>query len=463
MTDQSLNKKLEARHINMIAIGGSIGTGIFIASGYSIAIGGPASAVLAYVLMSVIVYFLMTSLCEMSVYKPSSGSFCEYSTLYVNKSFGVAMGYNYWLNWAITIALELSAAAMIMGFWYPNINPVWFSLVFFIMVVAINLFSVNIYGETEYWMSLLKVIIIILFIILGIFTVLKNPQVGMHRWTIGDAPFHNHIAGFLTAFLYAGFSFQGTELVGVASGETRDPKNAIPKAIRMVFWRLSLFYILSILIISFLINYNDPRLLQENVSSSPYTLIFANYLSKYAGDVINFVILIAVLSAANSNIYSASRILWYLGNKGQAHRIFSYVNNRGVPMVALITTVIIGSLVFLSSLIGNGVFFKYIVQISSLAGFIAWFGIALSHYQFRKNHLSKLGGLAVLDFKAKFYPYAQIIAMCTILFIIIAQFITFEASYKIVDFIAVYSSLIIFIVIYLIHLIYTKYTGVHNK
>jgi len=455
-----LAKQLEARHVNMIAIGGSIGTGIFLASGYSIAIGGPGGALLAYAVMSVIVYFLMTSLGEMSTYRPSSGSFCDYSTLYVGKSFGIAMGYNYWLNWAITIAVEISAASMIMGYWFPHMNPIWFSLVFFILIVIINFFSVRVYGETEYWLSFLKVAIIVVFIVLGIFAILQHPVIGVARWTIGDAPFHNGWMGFLTAFLFAGFSFQGTELVGVASGETKNPDEVIPKAIKMVFWRLTLFYVLSIAIISLLINYTDPRLMyQHSVSMSPYTLIFSQYLSTYAGDVINLIILIAVISAANSNVYSATRILWYLGHRGQTPRIFSYIDSRGVPLIALIATVIVGSLVFLSSVVGNGVFFKYVVQISSLAGFVAWFGIALSHYKFRKNYLPQHGGTGILKYKAKFYPYAQIISMIMIAFIIVAQFVTFDTNYKLVDFIAVYSALIVFIIIYLGHKIYTYFSA----
>lgn len=456
-----LNKRLEARHINMIAIGGSIGTGIFLASGYSIALGGPGGALVAYTLMSLVVYFLMTSLGEMSTYLPSSGSFCDYSTLYVGKSFGFAMGYNYWLNWAITIAVEISAASMIMGYWFPAVNPIWFSTIFFTGIVIINFFSVRVYGETEYWLSSMKVLTVVLFIILGLFSVLKHPALGVHRWTIGGTPFQNGWIGFLTAFLFAGFSFQGTELVGVASGETNNAEKAIPNAIKMVFWRLTLFYILSIAIISLLIDYNDPKLLQQdNIGTSPYTLIFSKYLFNYAGDVINFVILTAVLSAANANIYSASRVLWYLGHNKQAPQMFSYIDNRGVPIVALVATILVGSLIFLSSYVGNGLFFKYIVQVSALAGFIAWFGIALSHYKFRKSYLPAHGGVEVLKFRAKFYPYAQVISMFVIIFIVVTQFVTFDTQYKLIDIIAVYSAVIVFIFIYLGHRLFSLFRNI---
>ncbi len=453
-----LSQKLESRHVSMIAIGGSIGTGIFLASGYSISVGGPGGALLAYALMAIVVYLLMTSLGELSTYKPSSGSFCEYTTLYVGKSFGFAMGYNYWLNWAITIAAEISAASLVMGYWFPNVNGVWFSVAFFTLILMTNIFSVRVYGEVEYWMSFMKVAVIIVFIVLGIFAIWHQPAFGTGRWTVGDAPFHKGWLGFVTVFLFAGFSFQGTELVGVASGETKNPEVTIPKSIKMVFWRLALFYILSIGIITLLINYSDPRLAsQDSISFSPYTMIFSRYMSHYAGDVINFIILTALVSAANASMYSSTRILWYLGHTGQTLDLFKFVTNKKVPLPALLATSAVGASVFISSFIGNGAFFSYIIQVSSLAGFLAWFGIALSHYKFRKNYLADLGGVEILKYKAKFYPYAQIFSMAIIAFVIIAQFITFGENYKILDFIAVYSAIIVFAVLYTGHKIYTLF------
>ena len=463
-TQDTLSKKLEPRHVNMIAIGGSIGTGIFLASGYSVFIGGPGGALFAYGLMAVIVYFIMTSLGELSAYKPSSGSFCDYSNEYVGKSWGFAMGYNYWLNWAITIAVEISAAALVASYWFPHVNPVIFSAIFFIAILICNILSVKFYGEAEYWLSFLKVAVIIVFIILGAVTIFQQPQFGITNWGIGDAPFHQGWFGFLSVFLFAGFSFQGTELVGVASGETKDPQKTIPKAINMVFWRLTLFYVLSIGVITLLVSYNDPRLAsQDNVLMSPYTLVFSNFLGKYAADFINLVILVALISAANASMYSATRILWYLGKIKQTPAIVAKVNKHGVPFVALFFTTLIGSLVFISSIVGNGTVFTYLVQISSLSGFLAWFGIALAHYKFRRNFLPALGGIGILGYKAKFYPYAQIISMLIIGFIVIAQFITLNEHYKFIDFIMIYSSLILFVVIYVIHKLYSNYSNCKHK
>src|SRR3990167_1681074 len=449
-----LAQKLQTRHLNMIAIGGSIGTGIFLASGYSISIGGPGGALFAYSLMAIIVYFLMTSLAEMSVFKPSSGTFCEYSSLYVGESFGIAMGYNYWLNWAITIAAEISAASLIMSYWFPQVNGIIFSAIFFIAIFLCNFFSVRLFGEVEYIMSFTKVTIIMIFILLGMLAVWQQPHFGIQNWRIGDAPFHQGWYGFIAVFLFAGFSFQGTELIGVASGEAQHPDISIPKSIKYVFWRLTLFYVLSIAIITLLIPYTDNRLTyQDNVMMSPYTLIFSHYIAAYAGDLVNFIILVAVISAANASMYSSTRILWYLGKTKQAPLVFSRVNSFAIPIAALIASALIGSLVFLSSFIGNGKLFTYLVQISSLSGFIAWFGIALSHYQFRKKYLAQQGGMAILKYKAKFYPYAQVISMIVLVFVMAAQCIPLikNANYTVLDMIVIYSSVCLFLIFYFVH------------
>jgi lysine-specific permease len=456
---QILLQRLQSRHVNMIALGGSIGTGIFLASGYAISVAGPGGALAAYMIMSIIVYFLMTSLGEMSTYRPSAGSFCDYSTLYVGKSFGFAMGYNYWLNWAITIAAEISAAALVMSYWFPTVHSIIFSASFFIAIFLFNIFSVRIYGETEYWLSFIKVSVIIMFIILGLITLFRVPHFGAANWMVGDAPFHNDFMGFLTVFLFAGFSFQGSELVGVASEEVKDPQINIPKSIKRVFWRLCLFYVISIAIISLLIPYNNPHLAsQTDITMSPYTIVFHQYLSNYAASFMNFVILMAILSAGNASMYSATRILWYLGKTKQAPGILQRVNRHGVPLLALILTSVIGALGFLSSFVSNGVLFQYLVQISSLSGFIAWFGIALSHYKFRRNYLPEHGGVDTLKYRAKFYPFAQIISMLFILFIVIAQFATVGSEgITLWGMITVYSSVILFIVLYCGHKIFSRH------
>lgn len=455
-----LAQKLEKRHVNMIALGGSIGTGIFLASGYAVSVAGPGGSLLAYAIMAVIVYFLMMSLGEMSTYQPHTGTFCKYSSQYVGPSFGFAMSYNYWFNWAITVATEISAAVIIVQFWFPHASVLLLSVLFFAGIFVANIFSVNIYGEVEYVLSFVKVAVVIVFIILGLMLLGQKPDLIVHNWTIGDAPFHGAWVGFITVFLFAGFSFQGTELVGVASGETKDPHITIPSSIKRVFWRLCIFYILATFIIGSLIPYTDPNLTnQTNIMMSPFTKIFSEAGLKYAGSIINFIILVAVISAANASMYSATRIFWYMAKEGETPRMFAHVTKKGVPMLALLVTALIGSFVFISSFVGNGTFFSYIVQISSLSGFLAWFGIALSHYRFRQAYLREGGKLSDLKFKAKFYPWGPIISMIVLLLVILGQFQSLLISHSISvrGFITTYSSVILFAVLWLGHKLFKRF------
>ena len=455
-----LSKKLETRHVNMIALGGSIGTGIFLASGYAISVAGPGGSLLAYAVMALVVYFLMMSLGEMSTYQPHTGTFCKYSSQYVNPSFGFAMSYNYWFNWAITVATEISAAVILIQFWFPHASVLLLSILFFLGIFSANIFSVNVYGEVEYGLSFVKVAIVIIFILVGLYLLGKKPELIHQNWTFGDAPFHQGFVGFLTVFLFAGFSFQGTELIGVASGETKDPHISIPSSIKRVFWRLCIFYILATFIIGSLIPYADPSLTnQANVMMSPFTRIFAQAGLKYAGSIINFIILVAVLSAANASMYSATRIFWYMAKEGETPKIFAKVTRKGVPMRALLVTALIGSLIFISSFVGNGVFFNYILQISSLSGFIAWFGIALSHYRFRKIYLQQGGKLEALKFRAKFYPWGPVISMIVLLLVIFGQIQSLVLSHSVTlnSFLITYSSVILFLLFWLGHSLWQKF------
>lgn len=236
---QHLQRKLGARHLNMIAIGGSIGTGLFLASGSTIATAGPGGALLAYALIGIMIYFLMTSLGELATHNPSSGAFFTYGSRYVEEGFGFALGWNYWYNWAITVAFELVAVQFIMKFWFPEIAGFYWSAIFLAVIFGINAMTVKGFGESEFWFSMIKVVAIIVFIIIGIAMIVKimlTPDVSVwSNWTKGDAPFVGGLQALVGVAMIAGFSFQGTEMVGVAAGESK-------KIQRKPFhWRLNRF------------------------------------------------------------------------------------------------------------------------------------------------------------------------------------------------------------------------------
>jgi lysine-specific permease len=257
-----------------------------------------------------------------------------------------------------------------------------------------------------------------------IFGVFTGHVAGFHTFNLGGTPFHGGILAIFSTILVAGFSFQGTELVGLAAGESEDPAKNVPKAIRQVFWRILLFYILAIFVIGMLIPYTDPNLLKssvQNVAISPFTLVFQRAGLALAAAVMNAVILTAVLSAGNSAMYASTRMLWALAKKGKAPRLFAKVNAKGVPMNALYINVIIGLLAFLSSMFGNGVIYTWMLNASGLSGFLAWLGIAVSHYRFRKAYLAQGKDLNDLVYKAKWYPFGPIFAMILCAVVLIGQ------------------------------------------
>ncbi|MFD2372095.1 amino acid permease [Brevibacillus sp. GCM10020057] len=427
MSENKLQRGLKARHLTMIAIGGSIGTGLFLASGGSIHTAGPGGALAAYIAISIMVYFLMTSLGEMAAFMPVSGSFSTYATRFVDPSLGFALGWNYWYNWAITIAVELSAAALIMKYWLPDVPSIVWSALFLFLMFLLNALSVKSYGESEYWFALIKVITVIVFIAIGvlmIFGIMGGEAVGFANFTKGDAPFNGGFMAILGVFMIAGFSFQGTELVGVAAGESENPARNIPKAIRQIFWRILLFYILAILIIGLLVPYDNPNLISGDITDiaiSPFTIVFEKAGFAFAASVMNAVILTSVLSAGNSGMYASTRMLWVLAKEGKAPKWFAKVTRNGVPINSLIVTALVGALAFLSSLFGDGAIYIWLLNASGMSGFIAWLGIAVSHYRFRRALLAQGRDLTELPYRAKWFPIGPIFAFIICCVVIVGQ------------------------------------------
>ncbi|WP_425591466.1 amino acid permease [Bacillus cereus] len=452
----TLKKTLEARHLTMIAIGGSIGTGLFISSGTSIQMAGPGGALIAYISIGIMVYLLMMSLGEMATFLPHSGSFSVYASRFVDPALGFALGWNYWYTWAITIAVELSASAIIMKFWFPSIPGIVWSAAFLTIIFLLNYFSTKSFGEAEFWFSLIKVITIIVFLLVGLLTILGiigGEFVGFKNFTIGEAPIPSSGLSILSVFMIAGFSFQGTELVGVAAGESKNPKKNVPKAIKQVFWRILLFYICSIFVIGLLIPYTHPYLMNidiENVSMSPFTIVFEKAGLLFAASVMNAVILTSILSAANSGMYASTRMLWSLAREGKAPKSLMKINKNGVPINALIVTALVGMFAFLSSFLGEGKVFMWLLSSSGLSGFIAWLGIALSHYRFRKAYIAQGKDINDLPYRAKWFPFAPIISIVLCIVVILGQeyanIVKMNVSW--VDLFATYISAILFLCIW---------------
>ncbi|GGI17663.1 MULTISPECIES: amino acid permease [Gottfriedia] len=419
-----LKRGLKPRHLTMISLGGTIGTGLFLASGGAIHNAGPGGVLVSYIAIGIMVYFLMTSLAEMATYMPVAGSFSTYATKFVDPALGFALGWNYWYNWAITIAAELAAVTMIMKFWLPETSSILWSGLFLAIIFLLNYLSVKGFGESEYWFSLIKVVTVIVFLIAGflmIFGIIGGEAVGFKNFTIGDAPFHGGFMTTLGIFMAAGFSFQGTELLGVAAGESEEPNKNIPRAARQIFWRILLFYVLSIIVIGLLIPYTNENLASGDVAVSPFTLVFDKAGIAFAASIMNAVILTAVLSAGNSGMYASARMLWDLARQNKAPKFLGKLNKRGIPVNALIVTSAVGTIAFLASLYGDGVVYVWLLNASGMSGFIAWIGIAICHYRFRKAFVAQGRDLNDLPYKAKWYPFGPLFAFALCGIVILGQ------------------------------------------
>lgn len=454
--NSDLKRGLRSRHLTMMALGGTIGTGLLLASGNVIHTAGPGGAILSYLVVAVLVYFVMTNLGEMAAFLPITGSFCEYSAKYVDKAFGFAMSWNYWLNWALVVASEVIAAGIVMRFWFPTVDVWWWTSFFFLLIVVLNFIGIKFFGETEYWVSFVKISAVIIFVVVGALTIFgllgQHGAVGFKNLSIGDAPFHAGWLGFFTAFFVVGYTFQGTELVGVAVGEADRPREAVPKAIKSIFWRIVLFYVLTILVISFLVPYTSKMLVNpnSNVAASPFTIVFASAGFKYAASLMNLVIITAIISTANASLYTTSRVLWHIGNAKEGPRCLNKTNSRGVPVIAVLVSTLFAALFVISSIFDSGVVFQWLLNIISLAGYIAWFGICLSYYRFRRAYVLQGKSLSDLYYRSPWFPFAPLCGMALIIVIVIGQeamsLIDGSASWG--QFFATYCGLIIFVILF---------------
>jgi len=427
--EYELKRGLKGRHLNMIAIGGAIGTGIFLALGATINQAGPGGALVAYISIGIMVYFLMTSLGEMATFMPVSGSFGTYASKFIDPAMGFALGWNYWYNWAITVAAEMVAGALLMKFWFPNVPAIIWSVIFLVLIVTLNLLSAKAYGESEFWFAGIKVVTVLVFIIVGvatIFGVFGGHAVGFSNFTVGDAPFVGGAKSIFMIFLIAGFSFQGTELVGIAAGESEDPEKNIPKAINSIFWRILIFYVGTIIVVGALIPYTEA-----GVNISPFTMVFQKAGIATAASLMNAVILTSVLSCGNSGMYASTRMLYAMAKEGKAPKWLAKVNSRGVPVNSLIATTVVASMCFLTGLYAETTVYVWLIAASGLAGFIAWLGIALCHYRFRKAYNAQHRDLGKLVYLAKFFPTGPIIALALCVIVILGQGISYMSEGKI--------------------------------
>ena len=408
-SQQSLKRGLKNRHLQMIALGGAIGTGLFYGSASTIQLAGPAIS-LSYLIGGCVIFFIMRMLGEMAVDNPVSGSFSSYANTYWHEFVGFLSGWNYWMNYVIVSMVELTAVGIYINYWLPDV-PQWLSaLICLIIITVINLINVKLYGEFEFCTAIIKVVAICCMIIFGIYIMGTFPENLSNLWSHGGY-LPNGWWGLALSLVVVMFSFGGIELIGITAGEADEPQKSIPKAINQVIWRILIFYIGTLVVLMILYPWNEVGL-----EASPFVQIFSNIGIPAAANLLNIVVLTAAISVYNSAIYSNSRMLYGLASQGNAPKILTALTRNGVPMVGIFISSGITLIAVVLNYLFPGKVFMYLVSIAVAAVLVSWFIIIVTHLKFRKAK-ARLGQDKDLHFKSIGYPIINYLCIVFLIFI----------------------------------------------
>ena len=411
--EHKMKRGLKSRHMQMIALGASVGTGLFYGSAPTIKLVGPG-IILSYLLAGIFIFFVMRMLGEMSVREPVSGSFSYFADKYWHRFAGYLAGWNYWFLYMIAGMAELSATATYVNFWLPDF-PQWLTILICILVIiTVNLINVSFYGESEYWASFIKITAICCMIVFGLYLIFTTmgpfPQNFSNLWVNGGF-FPNGAWGFAASLVVVMFSFGGIELIGITAGEADEPQKSIPKAINQVIWRILIFYIGTLVVLMILYPWNEVGL-----EASPFVQIFSNIGIPAAANLLNIVVLTAAISVYNSAIYSNSRMLYGLASQGNAPKILTALTRNGVPMVGIFISSGITLIAVVLNYLFPGKVFMYLVSIAVAAVLVSWFIIIVTHLKFRKAK-ARLGQDKDLHFKSIGYPIINYLCIVFLIFI----------------------------------------------
>ncbi|KAL6720545.1 hypothetical protein ACLMJK_002469 [Lecanora helva] len=464
-----LHRRLKSRHIQMIAIGGIIGPGLFVGSGNALHLAGPGGILISFSLVGIIVFFVMQSLGEIATVIPVTGSFTEYASRFVDDSLSFALGWAYWYLWVTVLSNEYNAISLVIRYW-TDVVPQWaWILIFWFVFLAFSMAGILAYGEIEFWLSLIKVVAIIVFFIVAIFISAGSigPQkIGFKYWHHPGA-FADSINGVAHTFVIAGTLYAGTEMVGITAGEAGNPRKAVPRAIRQVFWRILIFYVGMMFFIGILIPWDDKRLLSggSKTATSPLTIALSDAGIGAGASLINAVIVIAVISAGNSSLYVASRTILFMARNGKAPKIMGKVNKAGVPWVALLFSNLIACISFLSVSDSAGTVYEALITLSGVATFIVWGTINLVHVRFRAGLKAQNQSIDDLPVKALWYPYGTYLALAANVFLIFFQgYTAFLNPFSAKDFVINYILLPVFVILLVVYKVWnrTKWVKAHE-
>ena len=474
--EEGTKRHLQGRHLQMIAIGGTIGTGLFLKSGDIVRDAGPIGALISYLIAGLSVFCVVMSLGEMATLFPISGSFNAYAERFVDPALGFTSGWTYAIQWIFTLPIEVTAAAGLLMFWFPDVNHWYFVAVISAILLALNLFTVKAYGETEYWLSIIKVLAIIVVIIVG-FVIIFRDSLYTFKTYNDPGPFSKD--GPLSIFasmVAACFAFGGTELVGITAGEAANPRVAVPKAINGTFWRIMMFYIVSIFLIGTICSGTFLRALSESASSdlmsSPFVIVFQIANIKGADHIMNFIAFIAVFSAGNSSIYAASRSVMALAKTGQAPAFLANTTKSGIPVISVLLVTFIGTAIQAADFVPLGTgpdgnpqtLFNWLINLIGLTIIMTWLIICVTHVRFRKAYLAQGYKLEDLPYRSIVGVYADYVGGVVMVLVMIFSGDTpgqifFNKPWSTIGFVTNYIGLIMYPLFYFGYKLYTGNWG----
>jgi amino acid transporter len=462
-----VERGLKSRHIQFIALGGTIGTGLFLGIGGAFAKAGPLSVLLGYSFTGCAVFAMMQCLGEMATWMPLPGAIPQYCSRYVDPALGFAVGWNYWYSCAITLCAEISAASLVIGYWKEdqgNLMAAWITIII-VLIICLNIFAVKIYGEAEFIFASIKIVTIVGLLLMAFILDLgggpTHRRLGFHYWK-DPGPMKQYppnvggptgrFLGFFSTLVQASFSYGGVEMVAIAAGEAENPLKNIPKAVRRVFWRILFFYVLGSLAIGVLVSSNDEDLLSDKPGAyaSPWVIAIKRAGIRGLDHVINAVILTSASSSANAFLYTGSRYLFGVAQNRQAPKIFLKCSKQGIPYYCVAITAAFSLLSYMSISSGANNVFLWFQNLVTIAQLFTWVSICIAYLRFRDALIAQNVDRNTLVFKSKWQPYTAWFALIYFSVIIIfngfAVFI--KGRWKVADFLTAYINMPIFALLY---------------
>ncbi|SGZ48682.1 CIC11C00000004569 [Sungouiella intermedia] len=460
----SLQSKIGPLAQSLIALGGCVGSGLLIVSGQALASGGPAGVLISWAIVSTFLYCVMQALAELSSTFPVSGSFAVYATRFIDPSFGFAAGWNYAMFWVIVLPLELVASSLTINFWQLDVNSVVWVAIFFVLIIALNIFGSSGFQNFEVFASIIKLVGIVGFDILAIVLVCgggKQGYIGTKHWKHPGA-FAHGFKGVVSVLVTATYSLAGTELVSMTAAESKtNPRIALPRAIKMVFYRIIIFYMFTLTLITFLVPSNNKNLTAgSGAFASPFVIAIQAAGITALPSIFNVMVLIALLSIGNSAVFGFSRTILSLAEQGLAPSIFKYVDRSGRPLVGIAVSSIVGLLAFVSASPKEGEVFAWLIALSALSTLFTWAACTIAHIRFRQAMKTQGRSLEELPYRANTGVWGSYYATICLIVVLALQFwvslFPLGAKPDAVAFFKNYLGAVIVLVFYVGHKIYSR-------